>query len=247
MCAIINKIVKQASHTFRFGSSNPCGSHLEKLIRLTKSLKATDVGLSPNGDDIALASALYEQDLLAPVCHINLLKTEQFSFGIFIIRKGMALPLHDHPGMTGIVKVLYGTLKVTSYKAKDGPLSMEEHSTLNRIPVTRLPDVTLTSSSDCQVLTPHVGNFHFVQSMGDDTAIFDILAPPYSDSDNRDCHYYKEMYLSTENDCFGSELRVDDRNLQPYLIRVDQPYDFYCDQIPYVGPSIEIDYEDDET
>ena len=241
MCAIINKITTQAFRTFRYRDKNCYASNFEKLLTLTQGLNATDVGLSPNGDDLLISP--YE--LSAPVCHVNIMESAPFSIGIFIIRKGMELPLHDHPGMTGIVKVLYGTLKITSYKATKGALTLEEHSTLNKIPVTRLPDVTLTSSSDCQVLTPHIGNFHCVQSVGEDTAIFDILSPPYAE--NRDCHYYREVFLSHKDECFDLEDNIENSCMQSYLIRISQPFDFYCDQLPYKGPNIEIQCEEVET
>lgn len=166
---------------------------------------------------------------------------------IFIIRKGMKLPLHDHPGMTGIIKVVYGTIKITSYKARDRVLTLEEHSNLNAIPVTRLPDVVVDSSSDCQVLNPYDGNFHMLQSVGDDAAMFDILAPPYDE--NRECNFYREVVYSDEDDRASGSSGLTDglsEGEDLYLQRIPQPMSFYCDQLPYMGPSLEDLLSDEE-
>jgi len=234
MCAIINKLANQAARTFRYNNAKTYSVNLDKLVKLTQCLKPTDIGLSPNGDDLSISP----NPLFAPVCHVNIFECEYFTFGVFIIRKGMSLPLHDHPGMTGIVKVLYGTIKVIAYEAIEGPLTLDEHSNLKKIPVRRLPDKLITSASDCQVLKSHDRNFHCVQTVGEDAAIFDILSPPYSQT--RQCHYFKDLFLSHQNGGFDL-LRDEDGNSFQYLLRVPQPYDFYCDQLPYKGPEIDCD------
>ena len=42
--------------------------------------------------------------------------------GIFIVRKGCSIPLHNHPNMFGIIKCLAGRFDLTSYS----PLTEEE-------------------------------------------------------------------------------------------------------------------------
>lgn len=237
MCAIIKKIVRQARITFKH-QDKQYASNIDKLLALTGSLTASDVGLSSRGD--TLTTLPYGRH--APICHINVLEHADVTVSIFIVRKGMKLPLHDHPGMTGVIKVLYGTLKITSYKATNGCLSLDEHSSLNIIPVTKLPDVILTSSSDCQLLTPHIGNFHTIQSVGADAAMFDILSPPYDE--NRECNFYREIPQENKNNDTGTNT---DGNCVVYLQRISQPSSFYCDQLPYTGPSIEVLSDDEES
>ena len=43
----------------------------------------------------------------------------EFTVGVFLVPKGQRLPLHDHPGMTVMSKVLYGTLAITSFDKRD--------------------------------------------------------------------------------------------------------------------------------
>jgi len=210
----------------RLHQQNP---QLQQLIALTNNIKAADVGLP---DEAATLRRLLFR-LNAPICHINIMDSPRFTMSIFIIRKGMKLPLHDHPGMTGIIKVLYGTIKITSYRARgrDNALTLDEHSNLMEIPVTRHPDVIVDPSSDCQVLTPYVGNFHTLQSVGDDAAMFDILAPPYDEQ--RECNFYHEVPtvdVCGEDGATGTDV---------FLQRIPQPPSFYCDQLDYMGPSLE--------
>lgn len=231
MCAIIRKIVNQAHLTFKNQNVNhQYTPNMQKLLSLTDTLKANDVGLSEQGD----ALKTLPDYIRAPICHINIIESAHITVSIFIVRKGMKLPLHDHPGMTGIIKVLYGSLKITSYKAAKGCLSLAEHSSLSTIPVSKLPDVVLTPASGCQVLNPHQGNFHAVHSVDEDAAMFDILAPPYDET--RECNFYRE---------YPEEFAGKD-NVFRLLQRITQPSSFYCDQLPYTGPSLEGIIDDDE-
>ena len=50
-----------------------------------------------------------------PVGYHGVYSDAKLSIGIFVIPAGAKLPLHDHPGMTVLSKLLYGSLRVTSY------------------------------------------------------------------------------------------------------------------------------------
>ena len=54
----------------------------------------------------------------APVTYIPVSENKDVSMGIFIIREGQGIPLHDHPHMHGIIKCLKGNLKITSFTKK---------------------------------------------------------------------------------------------------------------------------------
>ena len=51
----------------------------------------------------------------APVTYIGIYEDRDISVGIFIIRRGCRIPLHNHPGMYGILKVVHGCVDVSSY------------------------------------------------------------------------------------------------------------------------------------
>ncbi|KAL1449677.1 hypothetical protein WDU94_002162 [Cyamophila willieti] len=67
----------------------------------------------------------------APVTYIQIFENELVTLGVFVIREGNKLPLHNHPLMHGIIKVLAGTLNITSYSVmenKSNPLSQCNNS-----------------------------------------------------------------------------------------------------------------------
>ena len=47
--------------------------------------------------------------------YIPVAENKHISMGIFVIREGQNIPLHDHPHMHGLIKCIQGRLKITSY------------------------------------------------------------------------------------------------------------------------------------
>ena len=54
----------------------------------------------------------------SPVTYIQVAENKHISMGIFVIREGQNIPLHDHPHMHGVIKCLSGRLKITSFTRK---------------------------------------------------------------------------------------------------------------------------------
>eukprot|EP01135_Chromosphaera_perkinsii_P002901 Nk52_evm12s230 gene=Nk52_evmTU12s230 len=52
--------------------------------------------------------------MYAPVCYHR-----DFHIGIFFVRRGCRMPLHDHPHMTVLSKLLYGRVKMRSFDVAD--------------------------------------------------------------------------------------------------------------------------------
>ena len=53
---------------------------------------------------------------------------DHFSMGIFVFPPGASIPLHDHPSMVVISRVLYGELHVKSYSVVSTIFEEEDHS-----------------------------------------------------------------------------------------------------------------------
>lgn len=155
----------------------------------------------------------------APVTYISLYDSVVFSMSIFIIRRGERIPLHDHPGMFGVLKVLYGSGTIRSYSALMPPGSDKEV-----IEAQRHPDLTVGPDSAPCCLTPTERNFHEIRALDGPLAFLDVLAPPY-DSVTRDCHYYNV-----------TSSPVGEANVR--LRSVSPPRDFWCGSSAYTGPPI---------
>lgn len=120
---------------------------------------------------------------------------------------GASIPLHDHPGMTVVSRMLYGSLHIKSYDlVKDGATT----AAVGKKVTARLQaDEVLTAPHTTELL-PDCGNLHHLVG-GDDTgcAFLDIITPPYDSNDGRDCTYFRvvDSADSHENNSEGSSSR----------------------------------------
>lgn len=139
----------------------------------------------------------------SPIGYYHVYKDPSLSMGIFVIPAGSGIPLHDHPGMTVLSKLLFGSLRVTSYDMPQGGPGREASPPRGlglpwleqppaRPPLRVGPAVTSGVSAPCSTLQLDAvkGNIHQFDAL-QDTAIFDVLSPPYDDLAGRSCHYYE--------------------------------------------------------
>lgn len=183
-------------------------------------------------DDIAgelTAAAVYppldKPTARTAVRHVGIAKADgRYNFGIFLLPPGARIPLHDHPGMCVVSKLLVGTAKVTSYEeipdANGKTIPAGERSCGKSVRVRRLGSQICIAP--CSVsLTAARGNFHSLAAGEDGAALLDVITPPYELSKNRACTYYSvlpEVGQSEEvEDVLGSECE---------LIPIDAPRDF---------------------
>ena len=140
---------------------------------------------------------------------------------------GVRIPLHDHPGMSVISRVLYGSVHVKAYTLVQRCTEASDRKYVARLCV----DQVATAPYTTEVL-PDRGNVHeFIG--GDDIgcAVWDIITPPYDSSKGRDCTYFQVLDSIESSDDSSSEGRV---MLEPY-----EPMDF--DVVPdvYRGPKLQ--------
>eukprot|EP00527_Entomoneis_sp_CCMP2396_P003839 CAMPEP_0198144030 /NCGR_PEP_ID=MMETSP1443-20131203/12369_1 /TAXON_ID=186043 /ORGANISM="Entomoneis sp., Strain CCMP2396" /LENGTH=298 /DNA_ID=CAMNT_0043807355 /DNA_START=12 /DNA_END=908 /DNA_ORIENTATION=- len=164
----------------------------------------------------------------------------QYSMGIFIFPPHAKIPLHDHPGMCVLSRVLYGSLQRLSLDlARDDDNSESEGDedfpwsmlwTATKAPEKRkLPmgtkraykhHVDHLQAPSCSALYPYEGNLHEFEAGPDGAAVLDVLFPPYDEPD-RDCTFYN--IVETTDQTSGSS------DQQPCLIvPTGQPEDFHC-------------------
>ena len=61
-------------------------------------MKASDINLDLPEKPVKRDSNVFG----APVSYINIFESKHFTLGVFILKNGVSIPLHDHPGMHGI-------------------------------------------------------------------------------------------------------------------------------------------------
>ncbi|XP_023336823.1 2-aminoethanethiol dioxygenase [Eurytemora carolleeae] len=249
MCHGIEKVFNLAMGTF--SKSENFKQKFEKLLVQTSQLTGKEVGLdkykslqAPTNN----SSPSRKRRAHAPCTYIKVAENSTISMGVFIVREGERIPLHDHPSMYGIIRCLQGKLKITSFTRKRTDVDvLNSLSSSYKRKIERgelflaepLPTLELTPESKPCFLDPVAGNIHQVESVDGPAAFLDILSPPYNtdpdpasaDKQIRDCNYYR--YLDGDVDGYR------------WLLLSDPPSSFYCDTELYQGPEFKYSCEEE--
>ena len=225
MSTLIEKVGRQALHTFSNRSTMTVSKfqeNFEKLRSLANKLTAADVNL--NMEKLKLVR---HKGRSPPVTYINIYEDLYVTIGIFVLKPGEKLPLHDHPQMYGILKVIAGTARIQSYtvvKQTSDLICM-----LGKLSAVKLSEEIKNEQSDACYLTPEERNLHEIQSVDGFAAFLDILSPPYDPSDEGEhtCHYYQEERVQSDGESGLST-----------LLMVPSPPEYWNDTAVYEGPRI---------
>lgn len=159
-----------------------------------------------------------------------------FIVSVFILKgKNTKLPLHDHPSMHGLIKVLDGSTKIDSYsvasndiyealiRGPQAPSNAQKKSSILTVKEkTRIVGPNSEQVENLCSLHPHERNYHEISNLSENkSAFFDILAPPYLSEEH--CHYY----LSTE-----SSFRLPSIELF-WLSPIPTPIDFFTSPLEF--------------
>ncbi|CEF60965.1 RmlC-like cupin domain and Cysteamine dioxygenase family and RmlC-like jelly roll fold domain-containing protein [Strongyloides ratti] len=134
-------------------------------------------------------------------------------------KKNLDFPLHDHKGMHGFMKIINGTIKVTSYSLMTPDMLNNVNKPLeDDIPVI-FEDETILSTSDSSInnvlhLEPRINNIHTIKSLEDNSLFFDFLVPGYINIDSK--------YFKLSNDSPGIVKKGD----IIFLKEIPRPVDF---------------------
>ena len=162
------------------------------------------------------------------ISYMHVYADAALSIGIFVLPAGASIPLHDHPGMSVLSQLLYGSLHVTSYDAGEplaagggGPGALlgrlaGRQTGERRMRCAPPTERVVRAPAPPLRLDPTCGNIHEFVALEEtscwpppphptaargaltaarpiwpqDTAVFDVLTPPYNDFAGRSCHYY---------------------------------------------------------
>ncbi|EMS59060.1 2-aminoethanethiol dioxygenase [Triticum urartu] len=200
-------------------------------------MRPEDVGLSSNMPFFRNREAATEGT--PTITHTTIYKSEKFSMVLFFLPTNAVIPLHNHPGMTVFNKLLIGSMHAKSYDWADPDDPANESGASS--PDVRLAqlvvDDVFTAPCDTSVLFPTAGgNMHRFRAVAP-SAFLDILGPPYSIEEDRDCTYYTDIPYSehrmTSNEPIGDE--QEGRRLA-WLKEVEMPKDLKMCSVRYGGP-----------
>lgn len=233
MSSLVQRIARQALITFRHPPriGEEAGRSFQENHNQLKSLMsdvcAADLKLVPRKADSSAPARSYQP----PVTYMHICETDHFSMGVFLLKNGSSIPLHDHPGMHGVLKVLYGKVRISCFDRLERPSAPRAHTDSLRLSVLRSTGEYTAESGPC-VLSPDQDNLHQIDAVDGPTAFMDILAPPYDPDNGRDCHYYTVLTEAEEG------LGAGQPGQEMWLREVSQPADFWCGAEPYLGPQV---------
>ena len=128
----------------------------------------------------------YVQNAKESVC-MNIVNCNEFDIAVFIIPKGRQLPLHDHPSMVVLSKVIVGELNVRCFS----PDNLNRRGRTSAGKASLISSSMRTSNNAAWMLTPVLGNVHELKA-DETTIVFDVLMPPYLEPE-RPCNFYRSV------------------------------------------------------
>lgn len=170
---------------------------------------------------------------------------DQYSIGIFVFAPFARIPLHDHPNMCVLSRILYGDLQRLSLdltKEDDHSMYVDNgdkkrsnawlggwynkmESYLRKLPKGSKQafknHIDHLKAPEVTVLYPFEGNLHEFIAGPHGAAMLDILLPPYDNMQNRDCTFYQIQELASSWPKPPSK--------EPcFIIPTGQPENFHC-------------------
>ncbi|XP_021755989.1 plant cysteine oxidase 1-like [Chenopodium quinoa] len=170
------------------------------------------------------------------VTYTTVYKCRDFSLVLFFLPASAVIPLHNHPEMTVFNKLLLGKMHIKAYDWDDSvDVDCSKKSSSRRLAKLKA-DSVFTSPCSTSVLYPTTGgNIHEFTALTP-CAVLDVLGPPYSKEDGRDCTYYKEV-MSASSDETLAEVKEGEQSFR-WLEEIEMPENSEMDGIEYLGPKI---------
>ena len=177
---------------------------IQKVMEAMNNVKLSDLGLTD-------AYLQREKDC---VC-MNVVCTDSFHVSVFILPRGKGLPLHDHPGMTVLSKLISGQLNVRSFSPISnggGELTAFSSKPLPKVHAKLTQSSIRTTKDDAWLLTPYEDNIHefsvSIEATGP-AVVFDVLLPPYHEPE-RPCNYYRAVH---DENTVGNSMNTKDTTM----------------------------------
>ncbi|XP_047318844.1 plant cysteine oxidase 2-like [Impatiens glandulifera] len=240
---MLQRLFMYCQKLFKGLGTVPSPDDVQNLCRILDVMTPEDVGLSR---DLQFFNSAFLSDRGIPrVTHTCIYECKKFSLTLLIFPAGAVIPLHNHPEMTVFSKLLLGTMHIKSYDWVDTN-NLVGMKPLSQLRLARLKaDRSFTAPCDTSVLYPTSGgNIHAFTALTP-CLVLDVLGPPYSKDDGRDCSFYvdfpcKDIISSNSFLLNGTKTMKEEEGDCRYgwLQEIEPPEDAEMDGIEYLGPPV---------
>ncbi|XP_061343364.1 plant cysteine oxidase 2-like [Gastrolobium bilobum] len=231
----LQELFDSCRDTFKGPGTVPSPQHVQKLCHILDYMEPEDVGLCRDLQFFKPGNIIKENQR---VTYTTIYKCDDFSLCIFFLPETGVIPLHNHPGMTVFSKLLLGQMHIKSYDWFDPEASENLLQQPSKLRLAKLKaDNVFTAPCDTSVLYPTTGgNIHEFTAITP-CAVLDVIGPPYSKADGRDCTYYKDHpYAPFPKEKIAKVKEENDR--YAWLEEIEMPENSQMDGIEYLGPPI---------
>jgi len=184
---------------------------LETLIKLAEYLDPHEIGCAES------PTPLWANKKQKACLWTEIFENKNLCFNIFRMPTGFSLPVHDHPGMTGVNTIIHGKIQYTGYSWKQKPT---QESNNKGILVFEKSGESTPSNNKCIPTQTGAGNVHTLRAV-EDTTVFQVLCPNY-EYQERPCSFFS----LTEIEKHIYEVTI-----------TESADDYLCGQVPYTGIS----------
>lgn len=232
----LQRLFVSCKEVFRGHGIVPSPSDVQKLCHILDGMIPEDVGLSR---DLQFFKPKNPVKGTPRVTCTTIYQCENFSLCMFFLPATAVIPLHNHPGMTVFSKLLRGTMHIKAYDWVD-PVNSDDSVQPSQPRLARLKaDSVFTAPCDTSVLYPTSGgNIHAFTAITP-CVVLDVMGPPYSKDDGRDCSYYRDTpYNALSNGEKNTVAKEGGGDSYGWLEEIEMPEDSHMDGIEYLGPPI---------
>nr|GMC92164.1 plant cysteine oxidase 2-like [Ipomoea batatas] len=233
----LQRLFLACRQVFKGPGTVPSQSDVDKLCQILDGMMPEDVGLSSNLQFFN-PNGVVEGN--PRVTNTTIYSCDNFSLCIFFLPTTAVIPLHNHPGMTVFSKLLLGSMHIKAYDWVDevsAPLAIgDSNKDGQAIRLARLKaNQVFTAPCSTSVLYPTSGgNIHEFKAVTP-CAVLDVLGPPYSEDDGRDCSHYRDIPYDALSSGKVSEAEEDSK-LFGWLEEIEIPEESKMYVIQYKGP-----------
>ncbi|XP_052736786.1 plant cysteine oxidase 3 isoform X2 [Vigna angularis] len=222
------QMLYDASHALFSQKELPTFQQIHYVKDLLDKIEAMDLGIDELGmcdSPLSDASGDSSKGLVcgqsfSEITYIHIHECDNFSMGVFCLPAGKVFPLHDHPEMTVLSKLLYGSAYVKAYDW----IALDCSGTQTGLGG-KVVDEVMKTPHEPSILFPRSGgNIHSFTALTP-CAILDVLSPPYSEDFGRPSTYFSDIPIPS---------------LHGYAILEERsvPSDLVVRGAPYIGPPI---------